>query len=96
MNMMKDQLLTYFFFKKNHYATVSQANQCNITLQLIIFSSLIDVNWVKPQPGLKPGSPAWEVDYKLQGMTKNCKTSCPCHLENVVAHKQMKVSSRYN
>ncbi len=56
--------IIYLFIYFNDYAPVSQANWCNITLQLVISSSLISVGHVKPLLELEPDSPAWEVDDK--------------------------------
>ncbi len=56
-----------FFFFLNHYVPVSQANWCNMTFNAgNLFSSHsctgVHVTHVKPQPGFKPRSPAWEAD----------------------------------
>ncbi len=58
-------VVVFFVWRKNHYPSISQANWCDMILQLVISYPLIHaLVWLESSPNWdsKPGSPAWEAD----------------------------------
>ncbi len=57
-----------YFFRKNHYAPVSQANWCNMTFTAgNLFPCHSCIRWPESSPhqapiGIRTGSPVWEAD----------------------------------